>query len=108
MREIKFRAWNRFMKRMEATREFDATDYPVMQFTGLFDISGKEIYEGDIIRMDKNCLLDQGYVTRTVGFKDGCFVSIESRCNLVTIVNGFRPVVIGNIHENPELLELAP
>lgn len=78
-------------------RNGDWQECKIMQFTGLRDKNGKEIYEGDIIRIGKT--------TRTVGFKDGCFVSIESRCSLATIVNGgFNPEVIGNIYENPDLV----
>ena len=65
MREIKFRAWDKDEKRMTTTFSVSSqgqvtftplgestrylTGYILMQFTGLLDKNGKEIYEGDII-----------------------------------------------------------
>ncbi len=68
MREIKFRVWDKFLKVMEQVLVFyhnnhsiyfihkgtslerGISNLEVMQFTGLCDKHGKEIYEGDIIR----------------------------------------------------------
>ncbi len=56
MKEIKFRAWNKKAKVMTIT-PFGMTSQPktddghaiLMQFTGLLDKNGKEVYEGDIV-----------------------------------------------------------
>lgn len=110
MREIKFRAWNYKISKMlynvqlcghsgKVTSAFSAHDYPVMQYTGLTDKEGVELYEGDIIEnedLDKRLILY-------------CLNGFEMR-----IMNGNRDSrgttwhftfkIIGNIHENPELL----
>ena len=47
-REIKFRVWDTATKTMHPTKEFSQKD--IMQYTGLKDCNGKEIYEGDIVK----------------------------------------------------------
>lgn len=84
MREIKFRAYVRFLREMHEVREMifdkgtvmidayqyglDRDDAPVMQFTGLTDKNGVEIYEGDILSTD----LSRPYLV--VEFRGGAFM----------------------------------
>lgn len=77
----------------------------VGQYTGLKDKDGKEIYEGDIVRYF-NKPIDE--LIRTVTFKYGAF-GIEGWYKGTHIIFGnildSQIEVIGNIYENPELLE---
>lgn len=74
------------------------------QYTGLKDINGKEIYEGDIINRELNCLFYNGTVNDVVVFDDGCFKAGDCS-NIKMLVNYYEATVIGNVHENTELLE---
>lgn len=123
MREIKFRAWDReFMIEWEnmksvslhelsesiiidAPGEGDQLDIVAMQYTGLKDKNDKEIYEGDIV--------EYWYSNRNGAWKYRKEVKYIICCYGVTTYNGFTIIsdinrkckVIGNIHENPELLK---
>lgn len=104
MRELKFRQWfeNRmipfgFIKDKNGYTAWICAQnnlidkYPVMQFTGLQDGEGTDIYEGDIIHLDYNYL---GNVV--VRFLDGSYNLAKYKLS--------KGKVIGNICENPELL----
>lgn len=117
MREIKFRAWdkNQVFDRLSVGKmelfddmlgfrfqHFDADPEDIVfdQFTGLVDKHGKEIYEGDIIRRKYQ---SQPLV---VVFLGGAFLlAIEINGSWEYIDDILEAdEVIGNIHENPELL----
>ena len=107
MREIKFRVWRdwRVPKMMYEDdliqSGWDMSDFQtvnsgfsqaiVMQYTGLKDRNGKEIYEGDFLK-------DGG----VIGFDDGKFY-MDSGEEWGWIPSDAE--IIGNIYENPELLE---
>jgi uncharacterized phage protein (TIGR01671 family) len=111
MREIKFRAWDkglefmRFFKLHEIHGPAIPQDWKIMEYTGLIDKKGKEIYEGDIMYLDfKSKVIGQG--KGEVRFQDGTF-GLE-------LTGGFWPFlanndakiyeVLGNIYENKDLI----
>jgi len=97
------------------TRDLDCVIYyaqgqPVelMQYTGLKDMNGVKIYEGDIVN-----LIPDGYIQElaTVEWDDDNASYIYRRISPLELVNGegifvkWKPVeVIGNIYSNPELM----
>ena len=119
MREIKFRAWDKINKDMfnvesinfqerkvyrdiVSYREFN--DIELMQYTGLKDKNNKEIYEGDIL------FESFGERYYKVVFENGSFRAEfegdfeEHSFDLIDVVL-HRCEIIGNIYENPELME---
>ena len=74
-------------------------EYDIMQYTGLKDRNGKEIYEGDIVRLeDMICPItwDDGAYQMITSKNQGRSDATQDRLR--------RFEVIGNIYENPELL----
>src|SRR5690625_1826614 len=118
MREIKFRALNNDKKYMEYDVDINSDgqvieynygyyagsyDYPIMQYTGLKDKNGREIYEGDILEI-KHLM---GCETGELIFKYGAFLFDDGGYSYLGdhLANSEYIKVIGNIYENPELLE---
>lgn len=79
------------------------------QFTGLLDKNGKEIYEGDIIRTKRYGVVHgqsntQGADLFRVVYKNAQFY-IDNKLRHFYLQDSKCNEVIGNIHENPELLK---
>jgi len=121
MREIKFRAWDKANKRMSQVQKWDfkfgdlwveadeedwveQPCFELMQYTGLKDKNGKEIYEGDIVQFDRDNPRVKPKLNLPVIFENGCFqTGIHDRLILSHVHNAID--VIGNIYEYPELLK---
>ena len=78
--------------------DFGPSNAPLMQSTGLKDKTGRDIYEGDLVKVKDDTILahQQEYVQR-VEMHNGCWRPTMNS------VNGNDVEVIGNIYENPEL-----
>jgi uncharacterized phage protein (TIGR01671 family) len=142
MREIKFRVWSKLSNKIyyqlsespcfglfEGDRAvsiedvffYEKQDFEVMQYTGLKDKKGKEIYEGDIVkslmqesRGEWNDFERTGVVTYFENYAQFLIKTDDNSlgCDLFQFDDtDFYEVleleVIGNIYENPELLEGA-
>lgn len=125
MREIKFRVWHKngrvFTGLPNRRPVFAPSDDMIFsQFTGLKDKYGKEIYEGDIIRVidtiftpypiteqTPRMILDVIYCEERAAF--GCVITHEIHGDVYELfrffVSGGEVEVIGNIYETPELLK---
>lgn len=113
-REIKFRLWEEARQQMHYSPPeilFGVLNtWPdgkvIMQFTGLHDRVGKEIFEGDILRSEE-CLYEYGDKTVVFFYKGsfcGSFDYDVTPFNLSDVdMNEFE--VVGNIFENQELLK---
>lgn len=119
MRTIKFRAWDNKNKVMinpfcelrenlfwgeDLTNTGLTIPISVMQFTGLFDKNGVEIYEGDILSTETLKHMQVGWNNRFSSFslthKDWAFSHwFGESCEPE------QCLVVGNIFENPELLQ---
>ena len=107
-RLLKFRAWDKRIGKM--TEDCDAMhgvfenltgnqiaeEQILMQYTGLLDKNGKEIYEGDVVNWGNGREIDYVELKDNDGWK---------MRDLYNIDWWEDAEVIGNIHENPELLK---
>ena len=133
MREIKFRAWDRELKELRRVTLMEFPEWSVctqgpdykyyeigdrnsfkneqtdrcilMQYTGLKDKNGKEIYEGDIVS------IETWYGDAKVFWDEGSWWASPDypRCNRRLLARtDEQKEIVGNIYENPELIASEP
>ena len=143
-RVIRFRAWDKNEKRMgyldylwndhwystpshkdgggvaiwdNTNIVMDRKDIVLMQFTGLLDKNGKEVFKGDVVAHDARIIHQSGLWKSEVYFENGCF---QVKCDMVAHLDNEFHIgtvkknlglwnmdyieILGNIYENPELL----
>ncbi len=137
-RPIKFRVWDKFKNKMSLVAQVqycddgyaktiivvpaprdnnnyyslvDGESGELMQFTGLLDRDGKDIYEGDILDMEPDC---DGYGIAKIEWREAYsgsqFCAVRPDGELYSTFYGGmacvdRAKVIGNYFENPELIK---
>lgn len=132
-REIKFRAWDEIgkwignvtsfdfdegavfieTKHSDDENRFDMNNVPVMQYTGVKDKNGREIYEGDLYKFTISHDMynpESGHTTvevehvKAVTFENGAFYhGTHLLSEVIEFDDSFT--YVGNIYENPELLK---
>lgn len=87
------------------TESIKFNDISLMQSTGLKDKNGKEVFVGDIIKCTRGCL-HEVYIEKEYG---GTYFGGMPAVYLKDLREGYawteHEEIIGNIYENPELLE---
>jgi uncharacterized phage protein (TIGR01671 family) len=116
MREIKFRAWDEENKQMiqwddaffydtsavtNWSGDFSYIEMPLMQYVGLKDKNGVEIYEGDVSEDHLGIgVVEYKNAAYRVNYRNG-----ECKWFIDYLVDEKKTIeVIGNIYENPEFL----
>lgn len=104
-----FSAQGSLYEQMFYLMDYEVDLASVGQFTGLYDKNNKEIYENDIIELTEK-MIDGNGKTKYVGkvlYEKGCFHFRMDKINLIILgyVDKKQIKIIGNIHDNPELLK---
>lgn len=121
---LRFRAWLKEDKEMVDVEEinfyngeFDfigdaitwmckSNDCVLMQSTGLRDKNGKEIFEGDVVKMAKNVYSEPTYY-EVVRHRGGAYRLESKQYGCELWLRHTDCEIAGDIYKNPELLEVS-
>lgn len=116
MREIKFRAWDKENKvllpvdliggvivKIPGYEWENVEDFEIMQYTGLKDKNGKEVYEGDVYLNPLGNKLQIIFSLKEASFT-GKSLRTKEELPMLNFEGQLQGEVIGNIYDNPELL----
>ncbi len=104
MRSIKFRAWDKDIKAMDVHLGLSTSNLyydevikikTLMQYTGIKDATGREIYEGDIVENKYRYI---------IVFITGCFCTSDVYGSTQPLFEHEKLSVIGNIYEHKKLM----
>lgn len=112
---LKFRAWNKEIKRLIEWEEINELRnlqklmslnfIDLMQWTGLTDKNGKEIYEGDILTCNYVVTYNAIFASYLLNYDNNKGFRLSRYFEEIPRDQLERMEVIGNIYENPNLLE---
>lgn len=90
-------------------RGIDVDESTIGQYTGLKDINGKEIYEGDIVAEKGHYVNSDRLVYQKIQWKENysCWLRGEYQRLTPKNIKTYQIEVVGNIYDNPELLKEA-
>ena len=126
-REIKFRVWDKVIEHMrygyfpvkvddyykiwsfhsKSGGFFSKSEdqFELMQYTGIKDSKGRDIYEGDIIKDKRENIHQIRFIDGFASFR-AFYSNTGDNCALnQDWINTFEKIVIGNIYDNPELVK---
>lgn len=84
----------------------DIKNYVLMQSTGLRDKNGKEIFEGDVVKMAKNVYSEPTYY-EVVRHRGGAYRLESKQYGCELWLRHTDCEIAGDIYKNPELLEVS-
>ena len=97
----------RIVEQEPSYKDAEVDSETVGQYTGMTDKNGKKIFEGDIVKLPHDTKSMNGKIEY---IEEDCIYYLTyktSRVPFGVFFNGFELEIIGNIHENPELLEVT-